>query len=271
MDYVKEFHTTGVVWNAKGITVGEYMSGGGSSAPASAPASAPVAAPKAAASTAVAPTANLFAELRPDGATAGLKKVTKDMQTWRSEYKGGDVPAPAPVAKKPAPAAALQVKGPPKLEYQQAGAKWVVENQTSYCEVQIGSIKETVYIFGCAGATIDVKGKCKSIVIDSCKKVNVIFDIAIASCEVVNSQRMNITCRESVSSVAIDKTDGVVVTLPLSSLDSKIVASKSSEMNVSWPDSNGEMVERPIPEQYVHQINAQRTGVTAEVSDLYGH
>ena len=40
-------------------------------------------------------------------------------------------------------------------------------------------------------------------------------------------------------------------------------------MNVSWPDKDGEMVEKPIPEQYVHHINPTRTGVTAEVSDLY--
>jgi adenylyl cyclase-associated protein len=217
---------------------------------------------------------NPFAELKPDSATSGLKKVTKEQQTWRAEYKAGDAPAaptPAAAPKKPAAAAAPQVKGPPKLEYQNHGAKWVVENQTSYCEVTIGGIKETVYIFGCVGATIDVKGKCKSIIVDSCKKVNVLFDNAIASCEVVNSQRMNITCRETVNAVAIDKTDGIVVTLPATSLDTKIVASKSSEMNLSWPDANGDMIERPIPEQYVHNVNAQRTGVTAEVSDLYGH
>jgi adenylyl cyclase-associated protein len=82
---------------------------------------------------------------------------------------------------------------------------------------------------------------------------------------------MNIVCLEKVSSVAIDKTDGVVVTLPNSSLDSKIVASKSSEMNVSFPDDNGEMVEFPIPEQYVHQINPTKSGVTADISDLYSH
>ena len=131
--------------------------------------------------------------------------------------------------------------------YQGAGHKWIVENQTTFCTVEIQDLRETVYIYGCAGATIDVKGKCKSIIIDTCKKVNVLFDIAIASCEVVNSQRINVTCRETVSSVAIDKTDGIVVTLPSTSLDSKIVASKSSEMNLSWPDSNGDLIERPIP------------------------
>ena len=99
----------------------------------------------------------------------------------------------------------------------------------------------------------------------------VVFDAAFASCEIVNCQRVNVECLDKVASVAIDKTDGIVVTLPTSSLDAKIVASKSSEMNLSWPDDSGEMIERPIPEQFVHQINATKTGVTAEISELYTH
>ena len=85
----------------------------------------------------------------------------------------------------------------------------------------------------------------------------------------VNSTRIQIYCREKVASVAIDKTDGIVVNLPLTSLDTTVVASKSSEMNISWPDENGDIVERPIPEQYVHKING--LSITADVSDLYGH
>ena len=38
-------------------------------------------------------------------------------------------------------------------------------------------------------------------------------------------------------------------------------------MNVSFPGADGETIEKPIPEQYIHRI--QGTSVTAEVSDLY--
>lgn len=271
--YVKENHTTGLTWNPKGVDVSEYNP---DSAPTSAPAAAPKPVPAApAATTTSAPAAkgDLFAALNKEGAvTAGLKKVTKDMQTWRSEYKGGDAPAPAaPKAAAPVKAAAPQVKGPPKLEFQEASNKWIVENQwqDSPITIEIKDKKETVYIYGCFGATIQIKGKCKSIVVDSCKRTNVFFDVAMASCEVVNSQRMNIHVLDTVSSVAIDKTDGIVVHLPLTSLTTEIVASKSSEMNVSWPDENGDLIERPIPEQYVHRIKGKT--ITADVSDLYGH
>jgi len=274
MAYVKEHHTTGVTWNPKGVDVKEYdaSSAGAAAAPAAKPAAAPVAAAAPAAAAGPAK-ADLFAALNKDAAiTSGLKKVTKDMQTWRDEYKGGDAPAPVAKAapKAPAAAAAVVMKHPPVCVF--ANNKWQVEYQTAeqgVVDIAIQDKKETVYILGCVGATISIKGKCKSIVVDGCKRTRVTFQSAMASCEVVNCQRMNIVCEESVAAVAIDKTDGIVVTLPRSSLNTEVVASKSSEMNLSWPDENGDMVEKPIPEQYVHRIKGM--SVTADVSDLYTH
>ena len=270
MAYVKEYHTTGVTWNSRGVDVSAYD--------ASALA-APVTAKAAAATvnnappTVSAPTANLFAALNQEGSvTSGLKKVSKEQQTWRAEYKA-DAVTPAPKAVPvPRSAAPSVVKGPARCQFESGAKKWCVENQTEAngtVTVTIGDIKENVYIFGCMGATISVVGKCKSIIIDSCKKTKVHFDNVMASCEVVNSQRIHVECREKAPSVAIDKTDGIVVQLPTSSLDTSVVASKSSEMNIQWPDANGELVERPIPEQYVHRING--LSITADVSDLYGH
>jgi hypothetical protein len=85
---------------------------------------------------------------------------------------------------------------------------------------------------------------------------------------------MKIEVREggAVAAVAIDKTDGIVVTLSSSSIHTEVVASKSSEMNLAWLDeASGDMVERPIPEQYVHRINPKTLTISANVSDLYGH
>jgi adenylyl cyclase-associated protein len=202
---------------------------GGAPAPAVATAASvsPVKAVAAANPAAAGP--DLFAALNKGGnITAGLKTVTKDQQTWRSEYKGPAGSAPTPAA----PAAAARktptatMKGPPKLEFQNAGSKWLVENQTEkegIVEVKITEMKETVYVYGCEGATITIKGKCKSIVVDGCKKTKVFFDTAMASCEVINCQRMQIQCNEKVAAVAIDKTDGIIVFLPITSLGKKII------------------------------------------------
>lgn len=271
MAYVKEYHTTGVAWNPRG--------GDASAAAASAPAAAPAPAaakPAAAAAAPAAGGAGLFAELNKGGnITAGLKKVTKDQQTWRAEYKGGDAPGPAPKAAPAArPAAAVAVKGPARCEYQNQGKKWLVENQTGangVVEVAITDVKQSVYISGCGDATINVVGKCKSVMIDGCKKTKVLFDDCVSACEVVNAQRLQVQCRGKVPSVAIDKTDGILIYLSRDSLDTTIVASKSSEMNVSFPNAAGDMIEMPIPEQFVSRIQAEGDNyrVHSEVSELY--
>jgi adenylyl cyclase-associated protein len=162
------------------------------------------------------------------------------------------------------------VKGTPKVEFIAHQSKWYVQYQSAgdgEVVVTINDKKESVYVLGCLGASITVVGKCNGIVVDNCKKTKVTFGTVMASCELVNCQRMHIVCTEKVSSVAIDKTDGAVVTLPKTSMDSEILSAKSSEMNVQWYDEEGELVERPIPEQYVHRI--KDGAITANVSDLY--
>ena len=135
MVYVKEYHTTGVQWNRNGVDVTDYI-GSTSTEVIPPPAVRESQTSKVqvqASTTSSAPAGNIFAELNKGGAiTSGLKTVTKDMQTWRKEYKDtGPSVAPTPkVAVVAQKSAASIVKGPPKFEYQAHGAKWLVENQT---------------------------------------------------------------------------------------------------------------------------------------------
>lgn len=197
--YVKEYHTTGVTWNPRGVDVSEYSADAkpAAAAPAASVSAATTQAPATTSSEATpAARGNLFAELSKEGeVTKGLKTVTKDMQTWRKEYKGGEAPAPVAAKKAPAPRTAEEVKGTPRVEYQAGGAKWLVEYQSAVngpVNIEIPDKKQTVYIFGCIGANINVTGKCKSIVIDGCKKTQLSFDTAFASVEIVNSQRVQV-------------------------------------------------------------------------------
>lgn len=149
MAYVKEYHTTGLAWNNKsGVDVSQYSESSATTAtPASVPAAAPAAAKASAAPAApAAAKADLFSALNKEGAvTSGLKKVTKDMQTWRAEYKGGDAPAPAASSAAPKPAAAAAaLKGPAKLEFQEGASKWLVEYQAGPVSIDIKEKKETV-------------------------------------------------------------------------------------------------------------------------------
>ena len=275
--YVKEFHTTGLAWNPKGASLGAIASDTRPASTSGSLGSSTVTAGAAPVTTTADPAAagkgGLFAALsQGEGVTSGLKKVTKDQQTWRAEYKGTDaVPAPKTALKAVVDKGSV-ASGPATMVLR--GDKWQLDYQTasqSPVIVRVSDIKQTVYLYKCDGAAVTVEGKCKSIVIDSCRKVALNFADVVAGVEVVNSKSTKVSCSSKVPSFAIDKSDGVHLTLPASSLDVEVVASKSSEMNLSFPDPSNpsEMLERPIPEQYVHTIEGKN--VTARVSDLYSH
>jgi len=147
-------------------------------------------------------------------------------------------------AVQPKSAPAKKVEEAPKVQkFEMVGNKFVVEGQTATQTIkadQVG-VKNTVYIFNCIGATIIVEGKCNTITIDGCKNTSVVFHDVLALVECVNSKGIKIQVKGKAPSVAIDKTDGIVVYLSRATMyESKIVASKSSEMNVQFPGATDE-------------------------------
>ena len=135
--YIKQHHTTGLSWNAKG---GNFGGLGGAAAPAAPsggppppgpppPGPPPPAAAAAPAKSGGGDTSALFASLNKGGAiTSGLKKVTRDMQTHKNpELRAGGVVKSAPKkepAAKPKFGAVAKKHDPkgPVLE----GNKWVI-------------------------------------------------------------------------------------------------------------------------------------------------
>lgn len=275
--YLKEYHLSGLMWNPNGIDIADYKVGGASTkttAPTALPSGADI-------------MKELAAKRTSDGTSAatGLKKVTRDQQTWRKEYKdsnnsGGNAPVASSTNITTRPTTAktsntTKIIKPPVCKFVTVGSKWIVENQTKtsnpngVCTVEIQNPKEQVYIYKCEEATIQIKGKLKSVILDSCKKANLVFDTAISSCEVVNCKGVQIQSTGVCPSFSIDKTDGCLIYLSKEAISvTNFVTSKSTEMNVSWPDEKtGEQKEAPIPEQFVHRL--VNGAVTSEVSDLY--
>mmetsp|Transcript_55920 Transcript_55920/g.100557 ORF Transcript_55920/g.100557 Transcript_55920/m.100557 type:complete len:83 (+) Transcript_55920:138-386(+) len=74
-----------------------------------------------------------------------------------------------------------------------------------------------------------------------------------------------------VVAIAIDKCDGVNVFLSKESIGAEITASKSSEMNVTIPDpdgqDDGDIIEMPIPEQFISKVVGKK--LKTEVSHIY--
>lgn len=277
-DYVKEYHLSGLMWNPRGVQLTDYKV-------QSSEKKSPTATEK---KPSIPSGGDVMKELAmkrsSDGSSAatGLRKVTKDMQTWRKEYKADTVPpAPVPTSTvKPSQVKAAQIQSKkvlkePVKKFISVGSKWIVENQTKesnpngVCVVEVQNPKEQVYIYNCENATIQIKGKLKSVVFDSCTKSNLLFETAISSCEIVNCKSIQVQSTGLCPSFSIDKTDGCLIYLSEDCVNaSNFVTSKSSEMNVSWFDvAADEQKEAPIPEQFVHKL--VNGSVTSEVSDLY--
>ena len=138
----------------------------------------------------------LFDELnKGDDVTRGLKKVTADMQTHKNpNLRGGStVPAGAIKSGSPKPAsgakpAAQAPAKPPKLELE--GKKWAVEyfKGNPNLVVEGTETNQSIYVYRCENSTLKVEGKVNNIVVDGCKKLAVVFDNVVSSCEFINCQ-----------------------------------------------------------------------------------
>ena len=299
-EWAKDNAKMGLPWNAKGVDVKEYKPVGGVSsttsatpAPAPAPTPAPAPAPVAAPTPAPAPTSNagsssggapplaaLFAQIssidQSSGRTEGLRHVTKDMKSSANKDAPPVVAAtPKPVATT-APKAVTGVKmGTPKVAL--TGLRWDIEYITKESQngeilkINDANMKQDLYIYACKDCVIDITCKVKGVRLDQCTNVTVLLSAALSGVEIVNSKRMKIQAREKLPSVAIDKTDGILVGLTWAARDAVLTTSKSSEMNVTFPVSDKEdadWVEQPVPEQFVSSINKEGKVITT-VSDLY--
>ncbi|CAN4112354.1 unnamed protein product [Withania somnifera] len=185
--------------------------------------------------------------------TSGLRKVTDDMKTKNRADRTGVVNAGVKEARMSSPSVAKT--GPPKLELQM-GRKWVVENQVGVKNLVIDDCdtKQSVYVYGCKGSVLQIKGKVNNITIDKCTKMGVVFAGVVAACEVVNCNSVEVQCQGSAPTISIDNTNGCQLYLSKDSLDGSITTAKSSEINVLVPGAgpDDDWGEHSLPQQYTH-------------------
>merc|ERR1712125_279559 len=249
--FIKQHHTTGLVWKKGGENASAYVGAAPAAAPAAGP---PPPGPPPAATSAPAkkgPDMNaLFSSInKGTGISSGLKKVTSDMKTKNRDPKERTsvvkaVPKKAPARKKPVK------RGTPKFALE--GNKWVCEFQDDQKSLAIEETqpKHTVYLYKNDNCVLNVKGqKVNSICIDSCNKCGIVFNNCIAVVELVNCNGVEIQCQGKVPSFAIDKCSSIQVILSKECLDTEIVTSKSDQVNVLIPDGD-DLSELAVPEQY---------------------
>ncbi|XP_055591621.1 adenylyl cyclase-associated protein 1 isoform X2 [Uranotaenia lowii] len=267
--YIKQHHTTGLVWAGKG----KPAATAGAIPPPPPPGGLPPPPP-------MMPLGDLsisgdggddrsalFAQIN-QGAdiTKGLKKVTADMQTHKNpNLRSGPAPykAPSGISNGTKSVSAPAAAKPPS--FVRDGKKWLIEYQKGNTGllVENAEMNNVVYMFRCENSTLQIKGKINSVVMDSCKKCSLVFESLVASAEFVNCQSVQMQVLGKVPTISVDKTDGCQMYLSADSLDVEIVSSKSSEMNVMIPKgTSGDYVEQPIPEQFKTIIKGQSLNTT---------
>uniref|UniRef100_A0A915C4V9 C-CAP/cofactor C-like domain-containing protein n=2 Tax=Parascaris univalens TaxID=6257 RepID=A0A915C4V9_PARUN len=285
--YVRQVHTTGLVWNSNpGACAAVSAARGSSPQSASAPSAGaapppppppPVLPPdllSTSGKSSSADRAALFAEInKGEDITKGLRKVTADMQTHKNPALRAQGQASGDITKcesktTPSTAKKDEVVKPAKT-WLENGKQWNVEyhKNNQNIIVEITDMKQTVYVFKCEGSVIQVKGKVNSITLDSCKKTSIVFDSLLSQVEVINCQGVQIQTLGAMPTLSIQKTDGCQVYLSKEAMGAEIVTSKSSEMNVLVPtDISGDFMEFPVPEQFKTVFDGKKLQTT--VSDI---
>jgi len=306
--YAVANHKGGVDWNGRGSALKDYKPGSAGGAAAASAGPAPPAAPGAPAAPS-APSAPMDIPAAPtdlpstdDSAAGGaapggmsavfaaisagsdkksateafgLKKVDKSQMTHKNAALR-DAPGLKPKEK------AAEVKnqktaekdkkpaGPPRLALDKG--TWFCENyegkELTIPDVQM---KQNVYIAKCKNITIQIPDKCKSISVDKCERVRVVFKAVVSTFEVVNSARIYASCLEACPSFALDKSNGVSVIISRAALDQipappEIVSSCISECNVVVPGPTDDVdpIEIPIPEQFITKYDKTKKKLASE-------
>jgi len=276
LSYIKDHHRTGPTWNPSAPPASSTSSG----VPAPPPGVPPPPPPPPPASTVSKKSpepdamSKLLSEInRGCDVTKGLRKVSNAEKTHKNPELRNHAPVPfkaKSTSYKPVGAPKKVVKMPPKKVLED-GKKWVVEYQEgASLVIDDTNMKQVAYIYKCNNTTIQIKGKINSVILDSCKKVGLVFEAVISGCEVVNCQSVKVQAQGQCPTVSIDKTDGCIVYLSKECLDCQIVTAKSSEMNVSIPRDDGDYDEHPIVEQFRSFWDATKKSFVTECVDSLG-
>lgn len=284
--YVMEHHTTGLVWNAKGISISEYKAAAPPSAAAGGvpppPPPPPPPGPPPPPALSTAPTAApgggvaaVFAELnRGSEVTKSLRKVDKSEMTHKNPALRASSTVPSTVGSsgspgspgssaapkkpvRPAKPHALMGKKPAKFALE--GNKWAIEYQENEAALTLekAELSQVVNLFGCKNSTILIKGKVNAVTIINCTKTSVLVESVIASVSVTNSPSFTLQITGSAPTIQLDSTDSGQIFLSKDCLSAEITTAKCSSINISLPvegEEDGIFDEKPVPEMLLTKI-----------------
>lgn len=122
----------------------------------------------------------------------------------------------------------------------------------------------------CNGLALQVDDKINSLILDSCRDTRVCLTSLIATVEIVNCKKVKLQVTGTIPAISIDKSEKVDIFISKESMGVEITTSKSTEMNINYPDpaNNDDWVEVVIPEQFHHKFG-ENGKLQSRISDLY--
>lgn len=255
--YIRQVHTTGLVWNPQGGDASSTSAGMGpppppppsmsGMPPPPPPPMGSMQAPSGCGGDADARAALLRDLNQGTDITKGLKKVNKEDRSLLTPMSDR-----SSRSKTPDPRSTPALNRVPKFEFE--GRKWLLEYHNGSVQeqfnIQATEMNQSVNVYRCERIMIIVQGKVNSITIDSCKKVSLVFDDIVSMVEFINCQSVQVQPMGKVPTITVDKTDGIQLFLRKDSLNVELVSAKSAEINVCVVDeATGDYKEHAIPEQ----------------------
>lgn len=263
--YVKEYHTKGLAWNARGKPLGAAAASPSVAASGAPPPPPPPPADlyEVASASAAAPLAPaggisaVFADLnKGEDVTAGLKKVDRLQMT----HKNPSLRAPAP-PKKP-----LSLSGVPKKPLGSAaphkaaktelvdGTKWVIENHTAAEQPIVVDVEmsQSVFIGNCQGVTVQLRGKANAVSVSETKNCAIVVDSLVLGIDVIKLFKFGLQVTGVVYMVSVDKSDEGSIYLSRELAEKvQVFTSSTTSLNVNVPEDD-DYKELAIPEQLKH-------------------
>lgn len=279
--YVKEFHTTGLSWNANGKNLADVLAekqttsaapapSGGAPPPPPPPPPASVFDSDPAPKSSSAPAGGMnavFADLnKGENITSGLKKVDKSEMTHKNPALRQ---AAQPVTKKPTPpkkpSSLSSGQNEPKKKAAKMelvdGTKWIIENFTEADTpdhqplVVEAEMHHSVFVGNCSGVTVQVKGKANAISVSETRNTAIVVDSLISGIDIIKSYKFGLQVVGTVAMISVDKSDEGSIYLSQQSVDAdaQIFTSCTTSLNVNVL-KNDDYEELAIPEQFKHTI-----------------
>jgi adenylyl cyclase-associated protein len=267
-DYVgTHFKKTGIEWNPKGSDFGSVKADSAASQPKAATKQETKEEKEQSKPAAASNTNALFGELNQGlDVTSGLKKVTSDMKSKNRPDKTGKVEIKETTKK-----TKREKPGPPSMK--NAGGRWMVENYDEGQQViDKVDMKTNVYITMSDDTVFQIPVKVKAINIDSCNNCRIFAKEVVSTVEIVNCKNVTLIVEDKAPSISVDKCQSPRIILLKKAYEAKpdIYTSNISAMNIEIPGKdNDDMVEIPIPEQYLTRIDCG-TGRATTVETKHG-